>query len=87
MRILVIYCHPRPDSFSAALRDVGIESAIHYPVSVHRQKAYAHLGYRSGDLPITEALCERCLSLPIYPELSKEKISRVTSVLLDLENR
>ena len=34
-----------------------------------------------------EALCKHCLSLPIYPELSKEKISRVASVLLDLENR
>ena len=78
---------PERDQVRAALHEVGIQSAIHYPVPVHRQKAYAHLGYRSGDLPITEALCERCLSLPIYPELSKEKISRVTSVLLDLENR
>jgi dTDP-4-amino-4,6-dideoxygalactose transaminase len=56
-------------------------------VPVHLQKAYAHLDYRSGDLPVTEALCEHCLSLPIYPELSKEKMSRVASVLLDLENR
>jgi dTDP-4-amino-4,6-dideoxygalactose transaminase len=78
---------PERDRVRAALQDVGIQSAIHYPVPVHLQKAYAHLGYRSGDLPVTEALCEHCLSLPIYPELSKEKISRVASVLLDLENR
>jgi dTDP-4-amino-4,6-dideoxygalactose transaminase len=78
---------PERDRVRAALQDVGIQSAVHYPVPIHLQKAYAHLDYRSGDLPMTEALCEHCLSLPIYPELSKEKISRVASVLLDLENR
>ena len=75
------------DRVRAALQDVGIQSAVHYPVPIHLQKAYAHLGYGSGDLPVTEALCERCLSLPIYPELSKGKISHVASVLLELENR
>jgi len=78
---------PERDRIRSALGDVGIQSAIHYPVPIHLQKAYAHLGYRSGDLPVTEALCKHCLSLPIYPELSKEKISRVASVLLGLENR
>ena len=73
------------DRVRSALQDAGIQTAVHYPVPVHLQKPYAHLGYESGDLPVTEALCERCLSLPIYPELSKEKISRVASVLLDLE--
>ncbi len=77
---------PERDRVRSALQDVGIQSAIHYPVPIHLQKAYAHLDYRSGDLPVTEALCEHCLSLPIYPELSKEKMSRVASVLLDLEN-
>src|SRR5215475_10146202 len=74
------------DRLRSALQDVGIQTAIHYPVPIHLQKAYAHLGYPSGDLPVTEALCEHCLSLPIYPELSKEKIYRVASALLDLEN-
>ena len=78
---------PERDRVRSALQDVGIQSAVHYPVPIHLQKAYANLGYQSGDLPVTEALCEHCLSLPIYPELSKEKISRVASVLLDLENR
>jgi dTDP-4-amino-4,6-dideoxygalactose transaminase len=78
---------PERDRVRSALQEVGIQTAIHYPVPIHLQKAYAQLGYRSGDLPVTEALCEHCLSLPIYPELSKEKITRVASVLLDLENR
>jgi dTDP-4-amino-4,6-dideoxygalactose transaminase len=78
---------PERDRVRSGLQDVGIQSAVHYPVPIHLQKAYAHLHYRSGNFPMTEALCEDCLSLPIYPELPKEKISRVASVLLDLENR
>jgi dTDP-4-amino-4,6-dideoxygalactose transaminase len=80
----VIECAGR-DRVHSALQDAGIQSAVHYPLPVHLQKPYAHLGYQLGDLPVTETLCEQCLSLPIYPELSKEKISRVASVLLDLE--
>jgi dTDP-4-amino-4,6-dideoxygalactose transaminase len=78
---------PQRDRVRSALQDAGIQTAVHYPVPVHLQKPYAHLGYQPGDLPMTEALCEQCLSLPIYPELSKEKISRVASVLRNLEDR
>lgn len=76
---------PERDRVRAALQDLGIQTAVHYPVPIHLQKAYAHLSYKSGDFPVTEALCEQCISLPIYPELSKEKILRVASVLLDLQ--
>ena len=76
---------PERDRVRFGLQELGIQTAVHYPVPIHLQKAYAHLDYRRGDLPVTETLCERCLSLPIYPELSKEKISRVASALLDLE--
>ena len=75
------------DRVRSALQDAGIESAVHYPVPVHLQKAYMHLGYRTGDLPVTEMLCQQCLSLPIYPELSKEKILTVASVLRDFERQ
>jgi dTDP-4-amino-4,6-dideoxygalactose transaminase len=78
---------PERDRVRSALNDAGIETAVHYPVPVHLQKAYAHLGYKAGDLPVTERLCQHCLSLPIYPELSKEKIFTVASILLDLERQ
>src|SRR6059058_1863787 len=78
---------PERDRVRSCLRDVGIETAVHYPVPVHLQKAYAHLGYKPGNLPATETLCQQCLSLPIYPELSKEKIFTVVSTLLDLERQ
>ncbi len=80
----------RLDAWNAArgsvLHEAGIETAVHYPVPVHLQKAYAHLGYKPGDLPVTEKLCQQCLSLPIYPELSKEKIFTVTSILLKIQS-
>jgi len=76
---------PERDRVRSVLQDAGIETAVHYAVPVHLQKAYAHLGYKPGDLPVTETLCQRCLSLPIYPELSKEKIMTIASILLNLE--
>jgi dTDP-4-amino-4,6-dideoxygalactose transaminase len=76
---------PERDRVRSGLLDAGIQTGVHYPVPIHLQKAYAHLAYRRGDFPATEALSEQCLSLPIYPELSNEKISRVASVLLDIE--
>jgi dTDP-4-amino-4,6-dideoxygalactose transaminase len=78
---------PERDRVRAALDDAGIETGVHYPVPVHLQKAYAYLGYKPGDLPVTERLCQHCLALPIYPELSKEKILTVASVLLDLQRQ
>lgn len=78
---------PERDRVRCGLNDAGIGTAVHYPVPVHLQKAYAHLGYRAGELPVTERFCQECLSLPIYPELSKEKIFTVASTLLDLERQ
>jgi dTDP-4-amino-4,6-dideoxygalactose transaminase len=74
---------PERDRVRHILDEVGIETGIHYPLPVHLQKAYTYLGYRRGDLPVTETLCRRCLSLPIYPELSQAKIASVTSILLE----
>jgi dTDP-4-amino-4,6-dideoxygalactose transaminase len=69
------------DHVQAALQAAGIATGIHYPVPVHLQKAYAQLGYRAGDFPVTETLARQFLSLPIYPELHTDQISRVTSEL------
>jgi dTDP-4-amino-4,6-dideoxygalactose transaminase len=78
---------PERHRVRSVLHEAGIETGVHYPVPVHLQKVYAHLGYKQGDLPVTERLCQHCLSLPIYPELSKEKIFTVASILLDLERQ
>lgn len=63
------------------LRDAGIGAGIHYPVPVHLQRAYAELGYRAGDLPVTEMLANDFLSLPIYPEMLPDGANKVVAAL------
>jgi dTDP-4-amino-4,6-dideoxygalactose transaminase len=63
------------------LHGAGIGTGIHYPVPVHLQKAYASLGYRRGDFPVTEALADRFLSLPMYAELQPEQVAEVVAAL------
>ena len=65
------------DEVQKALQAASIGTGIHYPVPVHLQKAYTGLGCGRGDLPVTEALADRFLSLPIYPELRPEQLSQV----------
>ena len=65
------------DEVQKALQAAGIGTGIHYPVPVHLQKAYADLGYGPGDFPVTEALADRFLSLPIYAELRPEQVAEV----------
>ena len=55
----------------------GIATGLHYPMPLHLQKAYSHLGYKKGDFPVTEDVAERLLSLPMYPQLIKEQIEYV----------
>jgi dTDP-4-amino-4,6-dideoxygalactose transaminase len=76
----VIECQDR-NRVQRVLQEAGIETGLHYPLPIHLQKAYSSLGYRRGDLPVTEALCDRCLSLPMYAELTDEQISSVVSAL------
>jgi len=76
----VIECQDR-NRGGHVLQEAGIETGLHYPLPIHLQKAYAFLGYRRGDLPVTKAFCDRCLSLPMYAELTDEQISAVVSAL------
>jgi dTDP-4-amino-4,6-dideoxygalactose transaminase len=66
-----------------ALRDrltaANIGTAIHYPVPLHLQRAYSHLGYRSGDFPITEKVAAEIISLPMYPSLTRDEQARIVN--------
>ena len=72
------------DWLKQQLADQGVNTIIYYPIPIHRQPAYAALGYGPGSLPVTERLCSEVLSLPIFPELSAEQQQRVISVLNQL---
>ncbi len=61
--------------------NIGV--GIHYPVPVHLQKGYEFLGYKVHQLPVTEAVCETIISLPMYPELTDEQIGYVVQRILE----
>ncbi len=80
---LYVVRHPRRDELKKHLEANGVGCAFHYPVPLHLQKCYAHLGYKPGDFPVSESIGNECLSLPIYPELTDAQIERVAAVVND----
>ncbi|HZT68995.1 MAG TPA: DegT/DnrJ/EryC1/StrS family aminotransferase [Terriglobia bacterium] len=69
------------DEFLKFLTAAGIGIGIHYPIPLHLQKAYRHLGYRCGDFPVTEKVSSEILSLPMYPGLTRDQQTNVVEVL------
>jgi dTDP-4-amino-4,6-dideoxygalactose transaminase len=65
------------DDLMAKLAEANIGTGIHYPIPLHLQKAYAHLGYKEGDFPASERLAKEIVSLPMFPNLTVEQQSRV----------
>lgn len=78
---LYVVRHPRRDELKKHLEENGVGCAIHYPIPLHLQKAYAHLGHKAGDFPFAEKAARECLSLPIYPELTDAQIRRVVETI------
>lgn len=74
---------PDRGEFMEALSRRGVGCAIHYPIPVHLQPAYAHLGFGPGSFPIAERCAAEFVSLPIYPELSDRQIGAVVNAVLE----
>jgi dTDP-4-amino-4,6-dideoxygalactose transaminase len=69
------------DHIRAALKDAGIGSAVYYTTPLHRQPAFAYLGYPKGSLPATEQLAQDNFSVPIWAGIDAEAQERVVSVV------
>ena len=69
------------DSLRECLENEGIPSMIYYPVPLHMQKAYLHLGYRPDDFPVTSRLTGEVLSLPMHTELDDEQLNWITGCI------
>jgi dTDP-4-amino-4,6-dideoxygalactose transaminase len=69
------------DDLRKYLGERGIGTQIHYPVPIHLQQSAQFLGYRKGDMPITEKVASEVLSLPMYPELTDEQLERVADAV------
>jgi dTDP-4-amino-4,6-dideoxygalactose transaminase len=78
---LYVVRHPNRDDLKLCLEKHDIGCALHYPMPLHLQKCYAFLGHKRGDFPVAELAADRCLSLPIYPELTEEQIQSVSTVI------
>ncbi len=72
---------PGRDRVMEALKTQGVGTLIHYPVPVHRQQAYADLGYKEGSLPETEQAASEIMSLPMYIGLTQENVLAVGEAL------
>jgi len=71
------------DTLRTALKSKGIATGIHYPIPLHLQPAYAYLGHKPGDFPITERVANEILSLPMFPELTPEQIEYIVKQIKD----
>jgi len=72
------------DGLQKSLAEAGIGTGIHYPIPLHLQQAYRHLGYKEGDFPVAEMAAKQILSLPIYPQLMPEQQRHVAKSLAAL---
>lgn len=72
---------PKRDELMNYLTEQGIESKINYPWPIHLMRGYGFLGYKPGDLPVTERLAGTIVSLPIYPELPEMDVQRVITAV------
>jgi len=65
------------DRFQERLRELGIGTAVHYAVPVHRQALYQKLGYGDVTMPVAEHAADHVLSLPVHPALTDPDLDRI----------
>ncbi len=83
---LYVVRHPERDTIIERLKGYGISLNISYPWPVHTMSGFAELGYREGDLPVTERLAREIFSLPMYPSLRRDDQDKVISALREVLN-
>jgi len=69
------------DGLQEFLTEKGVGTGLHYPLPLHLQKAYAHMGFKKGDFPVSENTAGRLLSLPMYAELTEVQIEYVADCI------
>ncbi|MDR3593315.1 DegT/DnrJ/EryC1/StrS family aminotransferase [Clostridium sp.] len=72
----VLQCDNR-EVMLTKLKEKGIATGVYYPVPLHLQKVYKDLGYKEGDMPVSEYLANRTFAIPVYPELTEEEIEYI----------
>jgi dTDP-4-amino-4,6-dideoxygalactose transaminase len=75
------------EGLMAHVGKAGIGTGIHYPIPLHRQRAYEALGYKAGDFPVCEEIAAEIVSLPMYPHLTAPQQARVVEELLAFNSK
>jgi dTDP-4-amino-4,6-dideoxygalactose transaminase len=83
--VYVIRSHYR-DELQRHLSELNIATGLHYPIPLHLQSAFGHLGYFSGALPLTEQTAQELLSLPMFPHIYREQQMQVADALAQFFN-
>ena len=73
--------HPKAQEIMKELKEAGIATGTYYPVPLHLQGAFAQLGYKEGDLPVTEDMSKNSFVLPVFPELSDEERDYIIDIM------
>lgn len=76
-----VICGERRNELQAFLGGRGIGTEVYYPLPMHLQTCFSHLGYKTGDFPVSERLANQSLALPVYPELTSDDIIYVCHTL------
>jgi dTDP-4-amino-4,6-dideoxygalactose transaminase len=76
----VIRCEHR-DALREHLKSEGIGTEVYYPIPLHLQPCFADLGYRPGDLPVSERLAHESLALPVHPDLAADEVEAVATAV------
>ena len=77
---------PRREALQAHLKARGIGHSVYYPLALHLQPCFAHLGYTSGSLPASEAATHAVISLPVYPEMTLQQQDAVIKAVLEFHS-
>jgi dTDP-4-amino-4,6-dideoxygalactose transaminase len=72
---------PNRDQVCEKMKEKGVSVLIHYPIPIHLQEAYADVGHKKGDFPVSERIADEILSLPMYPHMDKKQIKYVCASL------
>lgn len=74
------------DGLAEHLKSKGVATSVYYPKPLHLQKCFEYLGYKEGQFPVTEKMCEQILALPIYPELTNEEVGYICECIKEFYN-
>lgn len=78
---LYVILAEKRDAITQALDKAGIGWGVHYAMPVYLMRGFANLGYKKGDFPISESMCDKIISVPIFPGMTEPEVDEVTKVL------